>query len=176
MARPCYFCKRNSHSYKSDEDIIRIKGGIPAIISETDFDAVQALIKGRQRKTASASAKEVYLLSGRIFCGECGKSYIGNRKFAGRGKTKHCTYRCNTRERMTSDACTNKEIRREYVERFVLERLSEVIFDEKRIHTIIKKYSEYVTKTDKDAQSKLMGLQKQKTDIERKSVIILYHS
>ena len=163
-----YEGKRNSHLYKSDEDIIRIEGGIPAIVSETDFDAIQAIIKGRQRKTASASAKEVYLLSGRIFCGECGKSYIGNRKFAGRGKTKHCTYRCNTRERKTSDACTNKEIRREYVERFVLERLSDVIFDEKRIPTLIKKYSEYVTKTDKDAQSKLMVLQKQKTDIDRK--------
>lgn len=160
--------KRNSHLYKNDEEIIRIEGGIPAIVSAADFDSVQALFKGRQRKTASASAKEVYLLSGRIFCGECGKSYIGNRKFAGRGKTKHCTYRCNTRERMTSDACTNKEIRREYIERFVLERLAEVIFDEKRIPTLIKKYSDYVAKTDKATQKKLEELQRQKADIERK--------
>ena len=163
-----YEGKRNSHLYKSDEDIIRIEGGIPAIVSETDFDSIQAIIKGRQRKTASASAKETYLLSGRIFCGECGKSYIGNRKFAGRGKTKHCTYRCNTRERKTSDACTNKEIRREYVERFVLERLAEVIFDEKRIPALIQKYSDYILKTNKDTQAKLTELQKQKSDIGRK--------
>ncbi|MBU6146055.1 MAG: recombinase zinc beta ribbon domain-containing protein [Paenibacillaceae bacterium] len=123
--------------YRSDEDVIRIEGGIPAIVSVTNFDSIQAIIKGRQRKTASASAKKTYLLSGRIFCGECGKRYIGNRKFAGGGKTKHCTYRCNTRERTTRDACTNKEIRREYIKRFVLERLSNVIFDEKRIPTLI---------------------------------------
>ena len=163
-----YEGKRNSHLYKNDSDIIRIEGGIPAIISKTDFDAVQSLIKGRQRKTESAGAKEVYLLSGKIFCGECGKGYVGNRKLAGRGKTKHCTYRCNTRERMTSDACTNKEIRREYIERFVLERLSEVIFDEKRIPVLLKKYAEYSVKTDKEAQSKLEDLIKRKTEAERK--------
>ncbi len=163
-----YDGKRNSHLYKSDEDIIRIEGGIPAIVSTADFDAVQTIIKERQHKTTSLNAKEVYLLSGRIYCGECGKSYIGNRKFAGRGKTMHCTYRCNTRERMTSDACTNKEIRREYIERFVLEKLSEVIFDETRIPMLLKKYADYSAKTDKEALGKLEELNIRKAEIERK--------
>jgi hypothetical protein len=44
----------------------------------------------------------------------------------------------------------------------------QVIFDENRIPTLIKKYSEYVSKTDKEAQSKLEELHKRKSEIERK--------
>jgi site-specific DNA recombinase len=119
-----YDGKRNSHLYKTDDEIIRIEDGIPAIISTVDFDAVQALIKGCQRKTANVGAKEVYLLSGRIFCGECGKSYIGNRKFAGgQDEALHIPLQHKGKNDKRC-LCSNKEIRREYVERFVLERLS----------------------------------------------------
>jgi Recombinase. len=45
--------KRNNHASKSEEEVIRIPGGIPAIISKEDFQKVQEKMQ-RNKKRASA--------------------------------------------------------------------------------------------------------------------------
>ena len=144
--------KRNSHSYKDAEETIRIEGGVPAIISKEDFAAVQRKMASRKQVRAAHNAKEVYLLSGKIFCGECGSAYLGNRKRSGRNKTLQVTYRCGGRKMKHN--CLNKEIRREYIEAFVLEKLSEYVFDESLIPTLTQMYGEYATMRDADSIQK----------------------
>jgi site-specific DNA recombinase len=121
---------RNSHSFKPNEDIIRIEGGVPAIIDKQTFDSVQAIMKSRKQSKQHGNAKETYLLSGKIECGECGGSYVGARKFSGRNKKLHVTYKCSKRERSKGICCKNSEIRREYIEAFVLDRISEIVFND----------------------------------------------
>ncbi len=123
--------RRNSHLFKSDEEIVRIEGGVPSIISAEDFDAVQNILKSRKKPWSSTTAKETYLLSGKIECGECGSAYCGARKFSGRNKTLYVTYKCNKRDRQSSRICGNSDIRREYIESFVLDRIADIVFDEK---------------------------------------------
>ena len=55
------------HGEYDPDAVIRIPGGIPAIISEDDFHRVQAKMKERQHKAAKFSAKQEYLLSGKIY-------------------------------------------------------------------------------------------------------------
>lgn len=62
----------------------------------------------------------------------------GSRKLGGRNKKLQVTYRCITRK--SKHACTNKEIRREYIETFVLDALSKHIFNEKLIPKLIEGY------------------------------------
>jgi len=71
------------------------------------------------------------LLSGKIECGECGSAYCGARKFSGRNKTLYVTYKCNKKDRQSSRICGNSDIRREYIESFVLDRIADIVFDEK---------------------------------------------
>lgn len=121
--------KRNNHKNKEDDEIIRLDDAVPAIISKNIFEQVQRKIVARKNNKPSNKAKEVYLLSGKIYCGECGYSMGGNKKMSGRSKTPHVTYRCMGKK--NRHICENKEIRREYIETYVLEKLSEYVFDER---------------------------------------------
>lgn len=111
--------KRNSHRLKADSEIIRIEGGIPAIISRDVWNRVQAVRninpKGRSQ------AKHFYLLSGLMYCGECGCKMHGNPRNTGNGGPLYVSYRCNHRD--NNHSCNNKEVRKEYVEGFVVKEL-----------------------------------------------------
>lgn len=72
----------NRHQTRNEDEIIRIEGGIPAIISKEDFQKVQQKMAERKHKSAILKAKQEYLLSGKIKCGECGSTYAGNSRKA----------------------------------------------------------------------------------------------
>jgi len=48
--------KRNYHKQKSEDEIIRIPGGIPAIIEPDSFKEVQVILKSRKIATGSLKA------------------------------------------------------------------------------------------------------------------------
>ena len=107
---------------------------------------------GLNRKQPSGfKAKETYLLSGLIYCGECLVRenreilMMGNAKHCGSGKNKHVTYRCGQRHR--THTCDNKEIRREYIEDFVLTKLERWVFNDKAIPKLAKKLNEHQKKS-----------------------------
>ncbi len=133
--------KRNNHVYKDEEDMVRIEGGMPQIISKEDFMIAQKKFESRKHVRASNKAKEIYLLSRKFFCGECGRVYCGARKNSGRKKTLHVTYACTGRR--SKNGCENKEIRREYIETFVLQQLSRYLFDESLIPKLCAAYSDF---------------------------------
>lgn len=160
--------KRNSHKIKDNDEIIRIEGGIPAIVSEEDFNAVVALMKSRQNKSASMKAKETYMISGKIFCGECGNTFIGNRKFSGRNKRILVTYRCNTRARQTSDGCRNKEIRREYIERYVMDQIAATIFDDSIVPKLVKEYDEFSMQYTQEARERISKMKSKLSELTKK--------
>jgi len=138
--------KRNSHVNKEPEEIIRIEHAVPMIINTEEFEQVQRKMTQRKRYRASNSAKEVYLLSGKIFCGKCGYAMGGNRSYSGAGKGLHVTYRCSGRK--NKHICNNKEIRREYIEAFVLEKLSQYVFDDSLIPKIVSTARDYLIQTN----------------------------
>lgn len=133
--------KRNGNSYKDSEKIIRVEGVVPAIISREEFQIAQQKINSRKHSRAANNAKEVYLLSGKMRCGECGGAFVGSRKLSGRNKSLHITYRCSTRK--NKHCCINKEIRREYIEAFVIDMLTDYVHKDDVIPKIVEKYKEY---------------------------------
>ena len=110
--------KRNSHNYKPESEQIRIEGGVPRIVSDEMWDMVQALRsithKGKSR------SKYIYLLSGLVYCGECGSKMHGNCHYNGQGQNYYA-YRCS--DKHSKHICKNKEVRAEYLEHFVLDTL-----------------------------------------------------
>lgn len=141
LASKDYRGKRNGNSYKDADEIIRVEGVVPPIITKEEFQAAQNKINSRKHLRGANNAKEVYLLSGKIVCGECWGAYAGSRKYAGRNKKLQVTYRCITRK--SKHACTNKEIRREYIEAFVLEALTKYVSDDKLIPRLVDSYKKY---------------------------------
>lgn len=127
-----------------NEEIVRIENAVPQIISKGDFDAVQLKMKERQHKAGRYNAKANYLLSGKIFCGVFGAPYTGNKRKARSDHPEYISYRCSKRNGKNKD-CRNKEIRKEFIEELVLNKLSTVIFDDSmlsEIHSGINKFME----------------------------------
>jgi len=110
-----YDHKRNNHRSKPAEEIIRIEGGIPAIISkETWLSAQEYRTKHAAR---NLSAKTMYLLSGMIKCGCCNKIMYGSMRIR-KNHPSFYTYVCKTKK---SECCNLKEIDRDSLESYVVE-------------------------------------------------------
>lgn len=139
---------RNNHESKDDDDVIRIDGGVPAIIAKEEFTKAKHRMIANKTGAGRYKAKELYLLSGLIFCGECGHRMQGNMRFGGRNKLKYVSYKCGGRDNCKS--CDNKEIRREYIESFVLSEMERLIFNDKAIPKLIEKLEAYQSERTND--------------------------
>lgn len=151
--------KRNGHKYKDQSEIIRIEGGLPQIISREDFDKAQDILSLRKKNAAKNTAKEKYLLSGKIKCGVCGSSYTGNSRHALPNHRQYVDYRCN--KKCAKTKCINKGINRDAIEKFVLKGLSDIVFDKRLIPEIAKHYSAYLNERN-------TGLISEKTRLKSK--------
>ena len=123
---------RNNHQYKNLDDMIVIDGGCPQIVEPSVFEAVQKRIAEHKHTGGRLNAKTQYLLSGKVFCGECGKSMVGNTRFSGRDKTMYVTYRCPSKKY----ACNNKEINRGYLESHVVALLEKHLLNSSSLYSI----------------------------------------
>lgn len=132
--------KRNIYN-KSEEEIIRIENGIPAIVSTDIFNAIQKKMDtSSQSDKAAKKSIETYMLSGKIFCGECGSRMKGNKRFSGRNKNKYVTYDCSNRR--DKKGCTAKSINRDLVEGMIIEFLEEDFFSYSNIDNLADKLIE----------------------------------
>jgi len=157
--------KRNHNKNKDDEEIIRIENAVPVIISTDEFEQVQKKIAARKNTRACNNAKEIYLLSGKIFCGDCGFTMSGNKKLSGRNKNLLVTYRCVGRK--NKHTCLNKDIRREYIETYVLDILSKYLFDEKLIDRLVTEYHSYLLETNADVVAKRDNIKKKINELTK---------
>ncbi len=134
--------KFNSHSNKYDDEIIRIEDGMPRIVSNEVFNSVQKIVASRKH-LKSYGTKNIYLLTGKIFCGNCGCAYCGGTRFSGKKHTPYSSYTCTKKQRLAGIKCKTMEIRKEYIEEFVLKEILRVILSEDKIPALVERYKEF---------------------------------
>lgn len=83
------------------------------------FLKVQKRMNAQRRGAAKATVN--YLLSGIIYCGQCGGSIVGNIRRSGRAKLSYSNYECSSRKR--KDTCSMKAVGKQYVENKVIDDL-----------------------------------------------------
>ena len=127
----------NRHSYKNDDEIIRIEHGCPQIVSNEVYERVlQRRIEG-QGNCKNHRYRLKYMLSGIVWCGKCGSPMHANR----RKKESQLTFRCNRKAQTIK--CDAKEINMAYLENYVLDELGRNIFSVKRINDIMGLIEQY---------------------------------
>lgn len=156
--------KRNNHQSKPDEDIIRVENGIPAIITRELWNEVGRKMNGNKRARAANSAKETYLLSGLIFCGECNGGMYGQRKFSGRNKSKYRCYTCGTRYR--SHTCNMISVGANFVENVIIEQLYNEIFAPGAIEKMADKLVEYASSRSIEITSNIRGFENELSGVQ----------
>lgn len=161
--------KRNNHKNKKENEIIKLPGKIPCIISPADFQKAQKKAKTNNTKAGSYKAKRTYLLSGLIYCGVCGYAMIGNVKYS--KDHIYTAYRCSYRDR--TKKCCNKEIRTNHVDSFILHEINELLLNKENVHKIItdinNKYDLHINNQKKE----VAYLKKKLTQTEKEIANIL---
>lgn len=127
---------RNSHRSKSAEEIISIPGGCPQIVDSQTFRRVQQRMEENRRAGSGGrnNAKTNYLLSGKVFCKDCGRSMQGFTRHYLKKDYTYYTYRCPT----PKQRCNNKEINKEYLEDYTIQLLEKHVFNAKAAECIAK--------------------------------------
>ncbi len=111
---------------------ICIEDGIPPIIDKELFDKVQerCRTKPNARGTKQNPQKRrrengVYLLTGKLFCGECKSPMVGVSGTGSHGEL-HYYYTCKN-HRANKTACHKKQVTRDYAEKLVAIKLKQLI-------------------------------------------------
>lgn len=159
--------KRSHRKNKDESEIIRVPNGLPAIIDENTFEQVQKLLSSRQRSKGAAKAKEVYLVSGIIECGECGSPYHGSSRIGGRNKQKYVSYRCSKRKKI-ENPCKCKEINRTLLDEFIIKQLFTTILNAQHLQTLHQKVNEKLKQKFSEMNNELPHLEKQLKEVEKK--------
>ena len=154
--------KRSGHRYKSEDEVIRINGVVPQLISPEDWDVAQSILNNR-KKAYGNNAKETYLLSGKIKCGKCGGSYVGRRVFNSCG-VKYIYYACNEK-RNPNFKCDNSSVRRDWIEDMVVKKVIEFVreFNGKYFEDI---QSEYIKEVTDCKKKEIMALRSKLNSID----------
>ena len=161
--------KYNSHLNKFEDEIVRIADGMPRIISDELFESVNKIICSRKRLKTYRGKKHTYLLTGKIFCGKCGGAYSGGSRRSGKkNKTEYSSYTCSTKRRYSGISCKNKEIRKEYIEEYVLREILRVVLSDEKIPILVKKYQDYYARKISSADDELNALRNSIKDTEGK--------
>lgn len=133
---------------------IEAPNAIPRIISDELFERVQERLKGNRLAPSRVRASEEYLLTGKLFCGECGAMMIG---ISGTGKSGaiYRYYSCNGVKRQK---CKKRNAKKASIESCVAQSAARQLTPE-NIDLIAKNIS--IVLKEESKQSELNHLQEQ---------------
>ena len=91
--------------------------GIPAIIDKELFERVQMRMAANKKAPARAKAEEEYLLTTKLYCGDCGRLMAGESGKGCKGIVYHY-YKCSGAKRRLG--CKKKAIKKHWIEETVV--------------------------------------------------------
>ncbi|MFI3254676.1 MAG: recombinase family protein [Eubacteriales bacterium] len=116
---------------------IEIPDGVPAIIDDETFEAVQVQMeKNRKAPARSKAIGDSYILTTKLFCGKCGAAMVGYSGVSHTSK-QYCYYVCTNQKKRK---CKKKSIRKDLVEPLVVDAVMKTL-DSKYLESIAKKNS-----------------------------------
>ena len=144
-------------------------GGIPAIVDEDLFDRVQQRFEQNRIAHGRPAKEDVsYLLTTKLFCGKCGTLMGGESGTSHMGNTYYY-YKCGNAKRHGKAHCDLKAIRKEPLERFVVDTAIKVIFSDE----IIERLIDLVMEAQQQENTRLPVLKDQLRDTEKRLANLL---
>ena len=135
----------------------RIEGGVPQIIDRETFDAVQHVMhtKRNPRKSGNGPTRrrvnEIYLLTGKLYCGQCGSPLVGI-SGTSRSGAKYHYYVCKGHREGSS--CDLRPVRRDEIELAI----AQAIKDKMLTPSTIEKIADLTVASFEEAQGGFVPL------------------
>ena len=132
---------------------IVVENGVPPIIEKGVFYAVQEKLNTKPNPRGRHRENGDYLLTGKLYCGYCMSHMVG---ISGTGKsgTKHYYYTCN--KLRTGAGCKKKNVRRDWVERYVAEKTQSLIMDADIIEWIAESFVRFKAEASSDSELEIL--------------------
>ena len=144
-------------------------GGIPAIVDQDLFDRVQQRFEQNRIAHGRPAKEDVsYLLTTKLFCGKCGTLMGGESGTSHMGNTYYY-YKCGNAKRHGKAHCDLKAIRKEPLERFVVDTAIKVIFSDE----ITERLIDLVMEAQQQENTRLPVLKEQLRDTEKRLANLL---
>lgn len=152
------------YSVKGYEPIY-IENAFAPIVSRELWDKVQHIVDNLNVKKAAKgrARKNIYPLTGKIFCACCGEPFTGNSKGNG-----IAYYTCRGQDKL--QICKNGSVLKSMLEEYVFGKIKELILSENHIDEITQIVFDTFNNgtTETDIAAEIAALKKEKADIERK--------
>ena len=147
---------------------IRIEGGIPRIIDDPLFNRVQEVLRLRSNsKGGRHTVFGDYLLTGKLFCGECGSPMTGVSGTSHTGQS-HFYYVCNKKK---NKKCDKKNVRRDAIEKSVALAIREYILKDDVIEWIADMVMDYQSKQKDNPEIELLHAQLAEVKLSIKNIL-----
>ncbi len=143
---------------------IRIEDGIPSIVSKELFYTVNNYLKNKKNPQGKHRENGDYLLTGKLFCGECGSAMVGI-SGTGRHGEMHYYYTCNGKRVKNEPKCTKANVQRNFIEQAVASAIREYILQDDVMEWIADTVDDY--QKNHKSNSEMSLLQNQLTDIQK---------
>ena len=111
--------------YKFGDTVI--ENGVPRIISDDLFNAVQNKIAQNKKAPARKKAIDEYLLTTKLFCGKCGAMMVGESGHSMTGRV-YQYYRCVHTKKVKT--CDKKPVRKDWIEDLVVAEAIRILSDQ----------------------------------------------
>jgi len=150
------------------DDWIIVENTHEPIVSREDFEVVQELLKRNTRK--APAQKEVYLFSGFVRCGDCGRSM--SRKHHHHDYGDYTYFVCTTYAKIDKTACTKHTTRADKLESIVLASIQAQIALAVDMEKAVKVINAS-NKANKEAVRLRKMLEQAKYDVEKADMMML---
>lgn len=137
---------------------VTIPGGVPAILPEELFARVQARMEQNKRAPARTKAAEEYLLTTKLYCGNCQQFMVGESGTSHTGKI-HYYYKCGNAKR--GKGCKKKAVRKDWIEDLVITQIRSVLFDD----TIMERIADKLVALQEQENTDMPLLQQQLQEV-----------
>ena len=155
-----YILKNEKYVGVYEYEDIRIEDGIPALVSRSDFEEVQIIMKHRAK--APAAKQAAYLLSTKLFCGACGCNYVGEYATSQNGN-RYYYYACMGKR---GHKCDAPRLNKDELEKFITDELVKLLLDDNFIEEVADAVIEYQKEEEKG--TRIPALEARLADIERR--------
>lgn len=153
--------KKYIGEYNYNNEVV-IEGGVPAIVDKETFDIVQERLKKNAKAPARGKALVDYLLTGKLFCGHCGRPMAG--ESAKKTNARYHYYACSGKKRFKD--CRKKNLQKEAIERIIVEDTVKNVLNEQTIN-LIADMAMKALEEDKNNNTVMVALEAQKKDIQK---------
>lgn len=158
--------RQSKNQYKinssDNKEVIRIKNTYPALIDQKTFYRVQSLLKERSPKiTSPRTISSKYLLSGLVFCGNCGSRMVG----CAAKSSQYFYYACNNYCKKGKNICDAKLLNKNRLETFIINRIKVNILTKKNLEELVQLTNKELVKNKTEYKDQLDLLDRQLADL-----------